>query len=158
MPDFHAKMKNNLRTEAQGADTVVWLAMSDAAGKHLSGLFFQGEETLFFYLVNSSHLRIYYSTHEATVFSYVRDHRIKRKYFERHIKFWCHVLLRHTEWQFTCWHLWSRRKCARSCGIVSGMKPGNSWTGFKFIRIRNQSWLRNQGAVIQLQTMVYLGH
>ncbi|KAK3543618.1 hypothetical protein QTP70_025013 [Hemibagrus guttatus] len=41
MPDFHARMKNKLRTEAQGADTVVWLAMSDAAVKHPSGLFFQ---------------------------------------------------------------------------------------------------------------------
>ncbi|XP_027001183.1 dehydrogenase/reductase SDR family member 12 isoform X1 [Tachysurus fulvidraco] len=41
MPDFHAKMKNKLRTEAQGADTVVWLAVADAAVKHPSGLFFQ---------------------------------------------------------------------------------------------------------------------
>lgn len=41
MPDFHAKMKNKLRTEAQGADTVVWLSMSDAAVKQPSGLFFQ---------------------------------------------------------------------------------------------------------------------
>lgn len=43
MPDFHAKMKNKLRTEAQGADTVVWLAISDAASKQPSGLFFQGQ-------------------------------------------------------------------------------------------------------------------
>ncbi|XP_026766830.2 dehydrogenase/reductase SDR family member 12 [Pangasianodon hypophthalmus] len=41
MPDFHAKMKNKLRTEAQGADTVAWLAVADAAAKHPSGLFFQ---------------------------------------------------------------------------------------------------------------------
>ncbi|KAM9486968.1 dehydrogenase/reductase SDR family member 12 [Clarias gariepinus] len=41
MPDFHAKMKTRLRTEAQGADTVAWLALSDAAVKHPSGLFFQ---------------------------------------------------------------------------------------------------------------------
>ena len=36
-------MKDNLRTPAQGADTVVWLAISKAALKHPSGLFFQGE-------------------------------------------------------------------------------------------------------------------
>ncbi|XP_060793208.1 dehydrogenase/reductase SDR family member 12 isoform X4 [Neoarius graeffei] len=41
MPDFHARMKHKLRTEAQGADTVVWLSISDAALKHPSGLFFQ---------------------------------------------------------------------------------------------------------------------
>ncbi|XP_030642332.1 dehydrogenase/reductase SDR family member 12 [Chanos chanos] len=41
MPDFHAKMKNKLRTEAQGADTVVWLAVAEAVRKHQSGLFFQ---------------------------------------------------------------------------------------------------------------------
>ncbi|KAL4609087.1 dehydrogenase/reductase SDR family member 12 [Arapaima gigas] len=41
MPDFHARMKNKLRTEAQGADTVVWLAVSEAAVKLPSGLFFQ---------------------------------------------------------------------------------------------------------------------
>ncbi|XP_056416334.1 dehydrogenase/reductase SDR family member 12 isoform X2 [Hyla sarda] len=41
MPDFYEKMKNRLRTEEQGADTVVWLAVSPAATKHASGLFFQ---------------------------------------------------------------------------------------------------------------------
>jgi len=46
MPDFHAKMKNKLRTEAQGADTVVWLAISDAASRQPSGLFFQGQASL----------------------------------------------------------------------------------------------------------------
>lgn len=49
MPDFHAKMKDRLRTEAQGADTVVWLAVSDAAVKHPSGLFFQGEQKFFLF-------------------------------------------------------------------------------------------------------------
>uniref|UniRef100_A0A8D0DIP1 Uncharacterized protein n=1 Tax=Salvator merianae TaxID=96440 RepID=A0A8D0DIP1_SALMN len=43
MPDFYEKMKNRLRTEAQGADTVIWLAVSPAAGKHRSGQFFQGK-------------------------------------------------------------------------------------------------------------------
>ncbi|XP_069495835.1 dehydrogenase/reductase SDR family member 12 [Ambystoma mexicanum] len=41
MPDFHQKMKNKLRTEAQGADTALWLAVSPAASKQASGLFFQ---------------------------------------------------------------------------------------------------------------------
>lgn len=43
MPEFYEKMKNKLRTEAQGADTVVWLAVSPAAAKQTSGLFFQGK-------------------------------------------------------------------------------------------------------------------
>lgn len=43
MPDFYEKMKNRLRTEAQGADTVLWLAVSASAPKQPSGLFFQGE-------------------------------------------------------------------------------------------------------------------
>lgn len=42
MPSFHAKMQNKLRTEAMGADTIVWLAVSAAAIKQPSGLFFQG--------------------------------------------------------------------------------------------------------------------
>lgn len=41
MPDFYEKMKNRLRTAEQGADTAVWLAVSDAALRHPSGLFFQ---------------------------------------------------------------------------------------------------------------------
>ncbi|XP_053313730.1 dehydrogenase/reductase SDR family member 12 [Spea bombifrons] len=41
MPDFYEKMKNRLRTEDQGADTVVWLAISPAATQQPSGLFFQ---------------------------------------------------------------------------------------------------------------------
>lgn len=41
MPSFHAKMQSRLRTEAMGADTVVWLAISAAATKQKSGLFFQ---------------------------------------------------------------------------------------------------------------------
>ncbi|XP_051566159.1 dehydrogenase/reductase SDR family member 12-like [Myxocyprinus asiaticus] len=46
MPDFYAKMKNKLRTEAQGADTVVWLAVSDAASRQPSGLFFQDRKAV----------------------------------------------------------------------------------------------------------------
>ncbi|XP_068423148.1 dehydrogenase/reductase SDR family member 12 [Clinocottus analis] len=41
MPAFHAKMASRLRTEAMGADTVVWLAASAAAREQPSGLFFQ---------------------------------------------------------------------------------------------------------------------
>ncbi|KAK8378387.1 hypothetical protein O3P69_011102 [Scylla paramamosain] len=41
---FYEMMKDNLRTPAQGADTVVWLAISKAALKHPSGLFFQDRE------------------------------------------------------------------------------------------------------------------
>ncbi|XP_029385893.1 dehydrogenase/reductase SDR family member 12 [Echeneis naucrates] len=41
MSSFHAKMQSKLRTEAMGADTVVWLAVSPAAVKQPSGLFFQ---------------------------------------------------------------------------------------------------------------------
>nr|XP_009941130.1 PREDICTED: dehydrogenase/reductase SDR family member 12 [Opisthocomus hoazin] len=44
MPDFYQKMKNILRTEAQGADTVVWLAVSSEATKLPSGLFFQDRQ------------------------------------------------------------------------------------------------------------------
>ncbi|XP_006637642.2 DHRS-12_like_SDR_c-like domain-containing protein [Lepisosteus oculatus] len=41
MPDFYRSMKDKLRTADQGADTVVWLAVSEAALAHPSGLFFQ---------------------------------------------------------------------------------------------------------------------
>ncbi|XP_052004342.1 dehydrogenase/reductase SDR family member 12 [Xyrauchen texanus] len=55
MPDFYAKMKNKLRTEAQGADTVVWLAVSDAASRQPSGLFFQDRKAV------STHLPLAFS-------------------------------------------------------------------------------------------------
>lgn len=41
MPDFHARMKNRLRTAVQGADTLVWLAISNRAFQEPRGLFFQ---------------------------------------------------------------------------------------------------------------------
>lgn len=50
LPQFYEMMKDNLRTPAQGADTVVWLAVSKAAVKHPSGLFYQDREPV------SSHL------------------------------------------------------------------------------------------------------
>uniref|UniRef100_A0A672IMV9 Dehydrogenase/reductase (SDR family) member 12 n=1 Tax=Salarias fasciatus TaxID=181472 RepID=A0A672IMV9_SALFA len=46
MPSFHAKMQSRLRTEAMGADTVVWLAVSAAAAKQPSGLFFQDRKAV----------------------------------------------------------------------------------------------------------------
>ncbi|XP_076603909.1 dehydrogenase/reductase SDR family member 12 [Chaetodon auriga] len=46
MPSFHAKMQSKLRTEAMGADTVVWLAVSAAAIKQPSGLFFQDRKAV----------------------------------------------------------------------------------------------------------------
>nr|CAB3237655.1 dehydrogenase/reductase SDR family member 12-like [Phallusia mammillata] len=40
MPGFYDAMKNKLRTSEQGADTIVWLAMADAALAKPSGKFF----------------------------------------------------------------------------------------------------------------------
>ncbi|RUS85426.1 hypothetical protein EGW08_006817 [Elysia chlorotica] len=44
LPDFHAKMKDRLRTEEQGADVMLWLAVAPSASKQPSGLFFQDRE------------------------------------------------------------------------------------------------------------------
>uniref|UniRef100_A0AAY4EAM8 Dehydrogenase/reductase SDR family member 12-like n=1 Tax=Denticeps clupeoides TaxID=299321 RepID=A0AAY4EAM8_9TELE len=41
MPDFHRSMKDRLRTPEQGADTVVWLAISEAVVSRPSGRFYQ---------------------------------------------------------------------------------------------------------------------
>ncbi|KAI4888175.1 hypothetical protein NFI96_014758, partial [Prochilodus magdalenae] len=41
MPQFHQMMRERLRTVEQGADTVVWLAVSRPAAETASGLFFQ---------------------------------------------------------------------------------------------------------------------
>ncbi|XP_029981582.1 dehydrogenase/reductase SDR family member 12 [Sphaeramia orbicularis] len=46
MPSFHAKMQSRLRTEAMGADTTLWLAVSAAAIKQPSGLFFQDRKAV----------------------------------------------------------------------------------------------------------------
>ncbi|XP_075055168.1 dehydrogenase/reductase SDR family member 12 [Mixophyes fleayi] len=54
MPDFYEKMKNKLRTEEQGADTVVWLAVSSAATKLQSGLFFQDRKPVSTHLLLAS--------------------------------------------------------------------------------------------------------
>ena len=42
MPEFYNKMKDKLRNAEQGADTATWLAISNAALKFPSGLFFEG--------------------------------------------------------------------------------------------------------------------
>lgn len=42
MPDFHRSMKESLRSPDQGADTVVWLAISEVAITNPSGRFYQG--------------------------------------------------------------------------------------------------------------------
>merc|ERR1712136_632865 len=44
MPDFHAKMAGKLRTEPEGADTIVWLAASEAAYNSKTGQFFLDRE------------------------------------------------------------------------------------------------------------------
>lgn len=41
MPEFHQMMGERLRSVEQAADTVVWLALSRAAARTRSGLFFQ---------------------------------------------------------------------------------------------------------------------
>ncbi|XP_022066587.2 dehydrogenase/reductase SDR family member 12 [Acanthochromis polyacanthus] len=46
MPSFHAKMQGKLRTQAMGADTVLWIAVSPAAAKQPSGLFFQDRKAV----------------------------------------------------------------------------------------------------------------
>ncbi|XP_027900966.1 DHRS-12_like_SDR_c-like domain-containing protein isoform X2 [Xiphophorus couchianus] len=46
MPDFHRSMKDSLRTPDQGADTVVWLAISEAATTNPSGRFYQDRKVV----------------------------------------------------------------------------------------------------------------
>ena len=41
MPDFYRRMRNRLRTPAEGADTLVWLCLSNRALKYPSSSFFQ---------------------------------------------------------------------------------------------------------------------
>lgn len=48
MPQFHRMMGERLRCVEQGADTVVWLALSKAAIKTPRGQFFQGQWVPFF--------------------------------------------------------------------------------------------------------------
>uniref|UniRef100_A0A8C2DTT3 Dehydrogenase/reductase (SDR family) member 12 n=2 Tax=Cyprinus carpio TaxID=7962 RepID=A0A8C2DTT3_CYPCA len=78
MPDFHARMKNKLRTEAQGADTVVWLAISDAASRQPSGLFFQDRKAV------STHLPL-----ASSRSSPAEDQKLMSKLEELAVKFKC---------------------------------------------------------------------
>lgn len=48
MPQLHRMMGERLRRVEQGADTVVWLALSKAAVKTPRGQFFRGQWVLFF--------------------------------------------------------------------------------------------------------------
>ncbi|XP_059172716.1 dehydrogenase/reductase SDR family member 12-like isoform X2 [Physella acuta] len=41
LPDFYNRMKDRLRSEDEAADTILWLAIAEAAGKLESGLFYQ---------------------------------------------------------------------------------------------------------------------
>ncbi|KAJ8274168.1 hypothetical protein COCON_G00087930 [Conger conger] len=45
-PRFHRLMQGRLRTAEQGADTLVWLAVSNSAGATPSGLFFQDRQAV----------------------------------------------------------------------------------------------------------------
>lgn len=45
MPEFYEKMKDKFRTAEQGADTLVWLAVSNAALQQPTGLFFQDRKS-----------------------------------------------------------------------------------------------------------------
>ena len=42
MPGFHSKYLKSLRSPDEGADTIVWLAISSASLKHAGGQFYQG--------------------------------------------------------------------------------------------------------------------
>lgn len=62
MPGFYEKMKDNLRTPEQGADTVVWLAVSEntaATDSKSSGEFFQDRQVV------SKHLPLAWSDSSA---------------------------------------------------------------------------------------------
>ena len=60
IPEFYEKMKDRLRSVEQGADTLVWLAVSKAAAvKHESGLFFQDREPV------SKHLPLAWTKHSS---------------------------------------------------------------------------------------------
>ncbi|XP_026074016.1 dehydrogenase/reductase SDR family member 12-like [Carassius auratus] len=78
MPDFYAKMKNKLRTEAQGADTVVWLAISETASRQPSGLFFQDRKAV------STHLPLASSRSSPD-----EDQKLMSKLEELAVKFKC---------------------------------------------------------------------
>lgn len=69
MPDFHHSMKDSLRTPEQGADTVVWLAVSEAAAAKPSGRFYQGKW-------QNSFLHTYWYAIFVFVVSFVRLFRL----------------------------------------------------------------------------------
>ena len=50
MPGFYEKMKSRLRTVEQGADTIIWLAVSNTALEEDSGKFYQGQNPISWHL------------------------------------------------------------------------------------------------------------
>ncbi|XP_061653252.1 dehydrogenase/reductase SDR family member 12-like isoform X2 [Phyllopteryx taeniolatus] len=60
MPQFHRMMGQRLRSAEEGADTVVWLALSKTAGRTRSGQFFQDRKVVV------THLPLAW-THSSTV-------------------------------------------------------------------------------------------
>ena len=46
MPDFYARFHNEFRTPHQGADTIVWAVVSDAARKNVNGAFFEDRKAV----------------------------------------------------------------------------------------------------------------
>ncbi|KAL8623954.1 hypothetical protein ACOMHN_047174 [Nucella lapillus] len=60
LPDFHRRMKDKLRTADQGADTVVWLALTSETSSRPSGQFFQDRKAV------SVHLPLAWTRSEPT--------------------------------------------------------------------------------------------
>jgi len=60
MPDFHAKLKDKFRTPAEGADTILWLAISpEVPNKVKSGDFIQDRASV------SKHLPLAWTHHDT---------------------------------------------------------------------------------------------
>ncbi|XP_055059477.1 dehydrogenase/reductase SDR family member 12 [Misgurnus anguillicaudatus] len=64
MPQFHQMMRERLRTAEEGADTVIWLAVSHAATAFPSGLFFQDRKPV--------------STHLPLAWTHSSQHEVKK--------------------------------------------------------------------------------
>lgn len=51
MPDFYNRMKNKLRSEDEGADTLVYLAVCNKLTPEMNGQFFEGRSFPLFFLI-----------------------------------------------------------------------------------------------------------
>lgn len=69
MPEFHRMMQGRLRTAEQGADTVVWLALSRAAVRKRSGQFFQGKQVKLFAIRKTEHTQLLFGALLISYFS-----------------------------------------------------------------------------------------